>query len=187
MKIEFKSAKKLLSTRSGLPCGVDFLCKVSRTEHDSFDEMERSHTFIGILNEVCKEQGIRLKWYREETVDHIAGDAHDDGNHPNADPSKARLTPREAALKAQLNYYQTQYKVMDIKLRNAQQALRNHGIPFIEANQSVFMADRDKPERVERKKQLMESRAEKIAKLASAEEREQKRFQEATRPKEQKQ
>ena len=162
MKIEFKSAKKLLSTRSGLPCGVDFLCKISRTEHDSFGEMERCHTFIGILNEVCKEQGIRLKWYREETVDNIAGDAHDDGNHPNADPSKARLTPREAALKAQLNFYQSQYKVMDIKLRNAQQALREHGISFIEAKQSVLLADRDSPASVSKKLDNIEERKRKM-------------------------
>jgi len=162
MKIEFKSAKKLLSTRSGLPCGVDFLCKISRTEHDSFGEMERCHTFIGILNEVCKEQGIRLKWYREETVDHIAGDAHDDGNHPNGDPSKARLTPREAALKAQLNFYQSQYKVMDIKLRNAQQALREHGISFIEAKQSVLLADRDSPASVSKKLDNIEERKRKM-------------------------
>lgn len=162
MKIEFKSAKKLLSTRSGLPCGVDFLCKISRTEHDSFGEMERCHTFIGILNEVCKEQGIRLKWYREETVDHIAGDAHDDGNHPNADPSKARLTTREAALKAQLNFYQSQYKVMDIKLRNAQQALREHGISFIEAKQSVLLADRDSPASVSKKLDNIEERKRKM-------------------------
>lgn len=165
MKITFKSAKKLLSTRSGLPCGVDFMCKVTRTDNDTFEEIERCHTFIGILNEVCKEQGIRLKWYREETVDHIAGDAHDDGNHPNADPSKARLTPREAALKAQLNYYQSQYKVMDIKLRNAQQALREHGISFIEANQSVFLADNEKRDSVEKKRLNMELRNEKIERI----------------------
>lgn len=162
MKITFKSAKKLLSTRSGLPCGVDFMCKVTRTDNDTFEEIERCHTFIGILNEVCKEQGVRLKWYREETVDHIAGDAHDDGNHPNADPSKARLTPREAALKAQLNFYQSQYKVMDIKLRNAQQALREHGISFIEAKQSVLLADRDRPASVSKKLDNIEERKRKM-------------------------